>query len=179
MVYQFAAILIDAGAHPRLAYGVALAAAAYLHIICHQFYLNLTYAIWTALIGASIYAVRIALAGAKPHWFATILAAISFSSHPLAIASLPIIGAGLYWRRAQLATFIPHGIVMVIGILLVAAFTEASQNMGSRRTIVETLPLWLASLLRFDVGYGYAVPVILAIVAVLAGVAVGLVSLPA
>ena len=91
---------------------------------------------------------------------------------------MPIIGAGLYLRRAQLATFIPHAIVMVIGILLVAAFTEASQNMGSLRTIMETLPLWLASLLRFDVGYSYAVPVILAIVAILAGVAVGPVSLP-
>ena len=150
MFYQFAAILIDAGVRPRLAYGVALAAAAYLHIVCQEFYLNLTFAIWSALIGASIYVVRIALAGAKPHWFATILAAMSFASHPLAIASLPVIGAGLYLRRAQLTTFIPHAIVLVLGILLVVTFTEASRNVASLHTILETLQLYLTSLLHFD-----------------------------
>src|SRR5271166_5562676 len=50
MFYQFAAILIAAGISRRLAYGVALAAAAYLHILTASFYLNLTFAIWPALI---------------------------------------------------------------------------------------------------------------------------------
>ncbi len=174
MFYQFAAILIDAGARPRLAYGVALAVAAYLHIVCQDFYLNLTFAMWPALIGASIYVVRIAFAGAKPRWFATILAAISFASHPLAIASLPIIGASLYLRRAQLT--IPHAIVLVLGILLVVAFTDASRNAASLHTILEALPLYLTSMLHFDV-HDF-VTVNLPIIIMLAGISVGLVRLP-
>ncbi len=176
MFYQFAAILIDAGVSRRLGYGVALAAAAYLHIVTGNFYLNLTFVIWSGLIGASIYVVRIALARTKPHWFATIVAAMSFASHPLAVASLPVIGAGLYLRRAQLATFTPHVIVLVLGILLVVAFADVSGNAESLHSILETLPLYLTGLLHVDVFE--ADKIYLAIIIIVAGLAVGLVRLP-
>ncbi len=176
MFYQFAAILIDAGISRRLAYGVALAAAAYLHILTASFYLNLTFAIWPALISASIYVVRIALTGTKPLWIATIVAAMSFASHPLAVASLPIIGAGLYLRRAQLATFIPHVIVLVVGILLVITFADVSGNAASLHSLRDTLPLYLTSLLHFDAGEFIRND--LPIIIILTGFGAGLVRLP-
>ena len=176
MFYQLAAILVDAGIHRRLAYVVALATAAYLHIVCQEFYLNLTFAMWSALIGASIYVVRIALAGAKPHWFATLLATLSFASHPLAVASLPVIGAGLCLRRAQLKAFIPHAIALVLGILLVVAGTEVSKNAASLHSLLETLPPGLAALLHLNALA--MVRVDLSIVVMLAAITAGLIRLP-
>ncbi len=176
MFYQFAAVLTEAGVRRRHAYGVTLAAAAYLHILAPTFYLNLTFSIWPALIGASIYVVRIALGEAKPNWFATILAAMSFASHPLAIASLPVVGAGLYLKRAQLKTFMPHAIMLVLGILFVVAFTDVSAETKSVQTTQETLQLFLTSLPHFE-WYDLltnTLPIIIMIV----GIGGGLVRLP-
>ena len=177
MFYQFVAILIDAGARPRLAFGVALAAAAYLHIVCQEFYLNLTFSIWPAVIGASIYGVRIALAGAKPHWFATILAAMSFASHPLAIASLPIIAAGLYLKRVRLTEYIPHAIVLVLGILFVVTLSEASRKAVGLHTILETLPRYFRNSLHSDT-YEFVTTDLPLIIIILGGIVVGLARLP-
>ncbi len=176
MLYQFAAILTDAGVRPRLAIGVTLVAVACLHFVCQEFYLNLTFSIWSALIGASIYTVRIALVGTRPHWFPTIVAALSFASHPLAVASLPVIGAGLYVRRARLETYLPHAIVLALGILLVVGFTEASRNVASPHTILETLALYWQRVQLFD-PYHWAV-IDFPIIIVVGGIVVGLVRLP-
>ena len=175
MFYQFKAILIDAGVHPRLAFGVGLAAAACLHFVAEDLYLNLTHLIWPALLGASIYVVRIALAGASPHWFATILASMSFASHPLAVASLPVIGVGLYVRRARLTAFIPHAMVIVLGILFVINFTDTSKTAASFYAILKAFRFPEQDDMYFAF---YFVTRILPIIIILAGIVAGLVKLP-
>lgn len=175
MFYQFAALLIDTGARRSLAIGAALVAAVILHCVCQELYLNLSFAIWSGLIAASIYAVRIALGDAKPDWFSTILAAVGFASHPLALASLPILAAGTYLRRARLAPFRLHALVLEFGILFVVIFAKSSRYVPSLACVLDTSQQSVHDLLSF--GFRTKLIIQSSIFFIVLGILVGLLKL--
>ena len=99
-------------------FGVAGLCMAFLHCVCLSLYINLTYSIWPALAGGSVYAYRVFVLGARATTLETALGALSFSSNPMAIVSAPVIMTSLVVNRGRGKRVLASATVLGLGIAL-------------------------------------------------------------